>query len=79
MSYWYMCRNVVIMHLDLKLRPKIRLALRGNKVCVIYVICDTTKFGNYAVQAIYETLGQDKFWLMLGGCRPTANPENDPS
>ena len=31
---------------------------------------DTTKFGNYAVHAKFETLGQDKLWLILGGCRP---------
>jgi hypothetical protein len=71
-----MCRSVVIMHLDLKLWPKFRLALRGNRVRVIYTISDATKLGNYVVQAKYETFGHDKFWLMLEGCRPTAKPEN---
>ena len=60
-----MCRNVVIMQMDLKLWRKICLDLGGNGVCVIYIMSDTTKFGNYAVQAKYETLGQDKLWLML--------------
>jgi hypothetical protein len=35
------------MHLYLKLWPHIRLALEGNRVGIIYIIPDTTKFGNY--------------------------------
>jgi len=61
-----------------EIMAKDSFTLGGNRVCVIYIISDTTKFGNYAVQAKYETLGQDKLWLMLGGCRPTAKPENVP-